>query len=238
MPKSYQQSWEEIARSITNFYERMQATQEEAIKPLQEIYRTIAGWTELQKKIGIQVKQLMEQFKTAIEEGIDNFEEPEKYDAEAVKVHPWTEELVLREGVSLLEELKAAHFSYMFDRYKRGLDAHLSGEYQLSIFTFLSMIDGMLKEFCKLHKNGDCRYGGKYPTFDKSLNHFMKHYKFEVFVERGKFKERLSAFFQHRHQIMHGDRYAYFDKNISTIALLFLVLVYSVLKNTLKSFTN
>lgn len=234
MPKSYQQSWEKISRFITNFYERMQAIQEEAMKPLQEIYRTIAGWNEFQKKIGIEVKQLMEQFKTAIEEGIDNFEEPEKYDAKAVKVHPWTEELVLREGVSLLEELKASHFSYMFDRYKRGLDAHLRGEYQLSIFTFLSMIDGMLKEFCKLHKKGDCKYARKYPTFDKSLNHFTKHYKFEAFVGRQKFKERLDAFFQHRHQIMHGDRYAHFDKNISTVALLFLTLVHSAVKDALR----
>jgi len=123
----------------------------------------------------------------------------------------------------------------MFDRYKKGLDAHFCGEYQLSIFTFLSMIDGMLKEFCRLHRNDDCKYNLRYPTFDESLKHFMKHYKLEILVEKEKFKERLRTFFLHRHQIMHGDRYAHFDKNISTIALLFLTLIYQVIEGVLKS---
>ena len=191
-------------------------------------------FNELLKSMGEQMQKLVEQYKTAIEEGINNFESPEKYRPEAVQVHPWTEELALREGFDLLEKLKTNHFPYMYNRYKKGLTAHIVGEYQLSVFTFLSMIDGMFREFCKLHKENDCRYNRKYPTFEQSLNHLIKHYQFEVFVKDQKFKERLDAFFEHRHQIMHGDKYVHFDKNISTVALLFLTLVYSVVENELK----
>ena len=228
----------DLLKNITFLHEQTRAYCDGMTKNAQEVYQILKANTgkfnEFLKSMGEQMQKLVEQYKKAIEEGINNFESPEKYRPEAVQLHPWTEELALREGFDLLEKLKANHFSYMYNRYNKGLTAHIGGEYQLSIFTFLSMIDGMLKEFCKLHKENDCRYNRKYPTFEQSLNHLIKHYQFEVFVKSQKFKERLDAFFAHRHQIMHGDRYTHFDKNISTVALLFLALVYSVVENELK----
>jgi len=73
---------------LKNLYEQQMAAFREAAKNLQKIYRTIA---EYQRMIAIQV-ELMKQFKTTIEEGMDNFEEPQKYSADAVKSHPCTEE--------------------------------------------------------------------------------------------------------------------------------------------------
>jgi len=40
---------------------------------------------------------------------------------------------------------------------------------------------------------------------------------------------KFENFFKHRNEIMHGGENSHFDKNLSTIALLFLGIVYSSL---------
>jgi len=223
MSKSSQQLFQEFDAQLSKYNQVF----ETIAKTVQEFY------TQVQTLVNKAI-DLGAQFRKAITVGIDNFESPEKYNPSVVKVHPWTEELVKRESVDLLDNLKNSSLDYMLDRYEKGLEAHFIGKYQLSVFTFLSMIDGMLKEFCRKHKEEDCKYPNryKYPKFDESLKHFTKHYELHVFVEKEKFQERLTAFFEHRNQIMHGDRHAYFDKNISTIALLFLTLIFPIVNQT------
>jgi hypothetical protein len=205
--EEYQLQLERMARSLVPVYEHMR---------------------KIQVELGALAQELLNQFKEAIEKGIENFQTPEKYVSSKVKVYSWTKELTNRESVDMLDELGASYFGYMIDRCKQGLDAHFKGEYQLSIFTFLSLTDGILKEFCRMHKQDDCIHEHANPTFEKSLQHFVKHYKLEAFVTKERFQNRLNAFFEHRNHIMHGDRQAFFDENISVIALLFLVLVFTV----------
>lgn len=183
---------------------------------------------KIQVEFSTLVQELLTQFKEAIERGIENFQTPEKYVSSKVKVHSWARELTNRESVDMLDKMMASHFSYMMNRYKQGLDAHFKGEYQLSIFTFLSLTDGILKEFCRMHEQDDCIHEHANPTFKESLQHFVKHYRLEAFVTKETFQSRLDAFFEHRNQIMHGGKQAFFDENISVIALLFLVLVFIV----------
>jgi hypothetical protein len=205
--EEYQHHLERMAKSLVPIYERMR---------------------EFQVKTSVLAQKLLTQYREAIEQGIENFQTPEKYVSNTIKVHSWTKELTNRESVNMLDNLKTSHFGYMLDRYKQGLDAHFKAEYQLSIFTFLSLTDGILKEFCRMHKQDDCIYERTYPTFEKSLQHFVKHYRLEAFVTKERFHSRLNVFFEHRNQIMHGGKQAFFDENISVIALLFLVLVFTV----------
>ena len=170
---------------------------------------------------------IVAQYKRALSEGFDNFDPPETYDPIRVQLHPWTLELALSEGYRLLDDLGNSKFAFMLDRYRKGFNAYLSQEYQLSTFTFISMVDGMIKRFCEMHRNDDCQYTGVYPTFEKGLQHLRKHYKFEIFVGTGKFEKKLRAFFKHRNEIMHGGEHSFFDENVSTIALLFLAVVFA-----------
>ena len=123
----------------------------------------------------------------------------------------------------MLYDIKDGHFGYLSERYCEGFEAYISGDYQKAIFTFLSCLDGILKEFCIL-KNYP--YRGTFPTFEVSRTHFMSYYKMGFAADNAQFQDRLKAFFNHRNQIMHGDRHAYFDENIATISLLFLGLVF------------
>ena len=56
-------------------------------------------------------------------ESITGFEESERYDPDTAHVHPWTRGLTIRGGLELLDELKSSTFSYLFNRYERGLNA-------------------------------------------------------------------------------------------------------------------
>lgn len=196
-------------------------------KMLDTLANSISTWYELIEDIKQRLPTLAYQYKKALTEGIDNFDTPVTYDPTTVQLRPWTVELALQEGARLLDDLRTSNFSFMLDRYQKGFDGYLRQEYQLSTFTFISMIDGMLKRFCEIHKNDDCQYSRAYPTFEEGVRHLKRHYNFEIFMGRTKFEKRLRAFFKHRNEIMHGGQYAYFDENISTIALLFLAVVFA-----------
>jgi len=218
----------EKANDILDSYREMTKRQQEAIT--EALANLIIRLKPLYENIGLisqRLKKLYFQYKTAFTEGINNFEPPETYTPAQTKLHLWAEELARQEGFDLLEQLETGTFSFMLDRYRKGFEAYLQEEYQLATFTFISMIDGMIKKFYEMHKGIDVSCSDKRPTFKSGLNHLKMHYKMDVFVGKPEFEIRLRALFKHRNEIMHGGQYSYFDKNISSIALLFLIVTYA-----------
>jgi len=217
----------EKANDILDSYLEMAKRQQEAItEALANLIIKLKPFYENTGFISQRLQELYFQYKTAFTEGISNFEPPETYNPTETKLHPWAEELARREGFDLLEQLETGTFSFMLDRYRKGFEAYLQEEYQLATFTFISMIDGMIRRFYEMHKGIDVLCSKKHPTFENGLNHLEMHYKMDVFVGKPEFKIRLRAFFEHRNEIMHGGQYSYFDKNTSSIALLFLIVTY------------
>jgi len=187
---------------------------------------------EIMSTVAVQLANFVLQYRTAIQEGITNLQEPENYDPNVITIHPWTIGFVMRWGSNIKEDMEKSHFEYLTIRYEEGFEAYIEKDWQKAIFTFLSCLDSVLREYCKLHKDDDCPFDKKYPSHETTFNHLMNHYQYSVLSDKNQFHERLRAFFFHRHQIMHGDRYAFFDENIATISLLFLGLIfYAVLSD-------
>jgi len=181
----------------------------------------------------VKIAELREQYRTAIQEGITNFENPEDYDSSSVIIHPLTRGFSISSGIDMLDDIKDSHFDYLYDRYNEGIEAYFTKDFQKSIFTFLSCLDGILKEFCEQHKATDCPYKRRFPTHEETSDHLMLHWRMQFAADNAQFQDRLEAFFEHRHQIMHGDRNANFDENIATISLLFLGLVFYTVKDNI-----
>ncbi len=206
----------------------MAAQAAEAMSPFYKMRQVIQ---EMLENISVKFAELMVQYRTAIQEGITNFKKPEDYDSSSVTIHELTRAFSISSGIDMLDDIKDSHFDYLYDRYEEGVEAYFKKDYQKAIFTFLSCLDGIMKEFCEQHKSTDCKYSGKFPTHERSRTHFMSHYRMEFAADNAQFQDRLKAFFDHRHQIMHGDRYAYFDENIAIVSLLFLGLVFYTVKD-------
>lgn len=193
-----------------------------------QMAETVAKMAPIMAEIAVNIIKIMAQYRAAIQNGITNFNGPEDYDISDVSIHPLTLGFSINQGREMLDDIKNSHFDYLSDRYCEGFEAYISGDYQKAIFTFLSCLDGILKEFC-ISKNYP--YSGNFPTFEDSRTHFMSYYKWGFAADNAQFQDRLKAFFDHRNQIMHGDRHAYFDENIATISLLFLGLVFYTVEN-------
>jgi len=189
---------------------------------------------EMMGKVAKKLVDLLIQYRTAIQEGITNFQDPELYNPDTVVIHPWTIGFALQWGSEISQDMKESHFEYLAQRYEEGFISYLEKDWQKAIFTFISCLDGVLREFCKLHREDDCNYNGSFPPHETTFTHIMNHYQYSVLSDENQFHNRLKAFFLHRHQIMHGDRYAFFDENIATISLLFLGLIFYAILSDLE----
>ena len=217
---------EKTAKTILEFQKRWQKQVEDMAKSAAQFLTQIQPFYENMALTTSKLSELISQYKIAYTEGIKNLEEPALYNQEIITVHPWAAELASREGVELLDELATGRFSYMQERFHKGFEAYLVGEYQLAAFTFISMIDGLLKQFYEEHKGLDVSRDAKRPSFAVALKYFKAHYK-SIFIGAEDFQKKLEAFFKHRNEIMHGGKLSYFDKNICTAALLFLTVTYA-----------
>jgi len=210
----------------------------QAVNIMSSMAPTIILIKEQLASITVEIFKQMKEYRSAIQNGITNFNNPEDYDQSEVEICPLTLAFSIDQGTEMLDDIKDSHFDYLSDRYNEGFEAYWLRDYQKAIFTFLSCLDGILKEFCKQHKASDCLYDRRFPTHEMAREHFIDHwarsFAMKFAADDTQFNNRLKAFFEHRHQIMHGDRYAYFDENIATISLLFLGLVFYMVTSELE----
>lgn len=231
-----------MMKLIEIFLESSRKHMAQIVNKMSSMMPTIIFIKEQLAGITVQVIKLMEQYRSAIQNGITNFNNPEDYDSSEVEICPLTLAFSIDQGIEILDDIKDSHFTYLSDRYYEGFEAYWLGDYQKAIFTFLSCLDGILKEFCEQHKASDCPYDRRFPTHEKARKHFIDHWArspaMKFAADDTQFNNRLKAFFEHRNQIMHGDRYAYFDENIATISLLFLGLVFYMVTSELEDTTE
>jgi len=227
-----------MMKIIEIFFESSRKHMAQIVNKLSSMAPTIILINEQLVGITVEIIKLMEQYRSAIQNGITNFNNPEDYDPSEVEICPLTLAFSIDQGTDMIDDIKDSHFDYLSDRYYEGFEAYWLRDYQKAIFTFLSCLDGILKEFCEQHKASDCLYDRRFPTHEKARKHFIDHWArslaMKFAADDTQFNNRLKAFFEHRHQIMHGDRYAYFDENIATISLLFLGLVFYMVTSELE----
>ena len=80
--------------------------------------------------IGVQIEKLTNQYRTAIQEGITNFKDPELYDSESITIHPWTKGFVIKWGSGMLTDLGESHFNYLTSRYEEGFVAFIEKDWR------------------------------------------------------------------------------------------------------------
>lgn len=239
-----EEKWKEVLKSISSssllkkqFIENLTASMvrlgEVAAKQTTEaVTRSTRKFREAQAKyfdeLSKSVKKSLEEISQHLEKGVSNFEEPDKYDRNAVKIDRIVVDWAKNESRKLLKEMPKLlpHFEERFKkallRYRKETDDYLP------IYVFLSLQDGIMAKLCILDtilpkgKNGTYLY---YQKFDCVISNYGN---VSYLVGKKNFYKNLRNFFNHRHEIMHGGINAHFDYNIATISLLFLILTFHV----------
>lgn|SRR5487761_772351 len=183
--------------------------------------------------------QILKAYGEILVSGLKNFEYPEKYDSQKVEVNEIFRQTANDMAKDVLDRMRKGKFSHLSERYERGLDAHKTRDYQSSLFCLFSVIDGLLRSYFYQH-NDYFEIANKYPTFDQLFDHFKTHYiEKEIFVHPEELDEILKKLFKHRHEIVHGGKKAFFDENLSVIALMVIALVYNTVeRESLRTITT
>ncbi|EMA46082.1 hypothetical protein [Halococcus saccharolyticus] len=167
----------------------------------------------------------------AILEGITNFDSPADYDPDSVEVNPFVKDHGLDElntFCDVIEEEADDELDAYLDRTLTGMAAYEQGDYITATFLFISVQDGLMAALCQWEhgppSDGYYRADEKRETLQEVSTGYYG-------IEEHQLVGILGGFYDHRNAIMHGDPVAYFDENIATIALLFLVMTYEAVLN-------
>lgn len=172
----------------------------------------------------------------ALENGIQNFDNPENYEINDVEIDNRAQQVGVESVASLLKDLEESDEEELDDyigRIDRGLEAYLNEEFMLPCFIFISVQDGLMDILCS--DQGKTPDGNGYYTSSQKRQALKEAYE-EIDhgyygVDADKIEANLEDFWDHRNAIMHGSLTAYFDENISTISLLFLMFtLYTILE--------
>lgn len=144
---------------------------------------------------------------------------PEEYHGRKLRMGGAIRRLTLINASYIETEMRTRKFGYLAKTLRSGLQAHRSGSY-LSTYAFFSVIDGMLTWWV-----GQSEKKGR-PSFSEKIEEFLKTYQFDAFLDSERMKDKFRLFMQYRHNIVHGGEHAHVDENISTLAMLFLGIVY------------
>jgi len=204
-------------------WRQMVAHYEKMFKPLTDY---MMDFQKAMLPLAKQLSQLFTQFQTNFITAISALEPPKTYNSQTTQLSEGIHKTALLYA-PLIDTIDKTPLSFLKVRLESGLVAHEQGNYRLSIYEFFSTIDGMLTWFYCTKRN--CR---NFPDSNQKLKLFFSVYKFEKMVGKKTLEPKFKIFYQHRNEIMHGGQYAHFDKNISTIALLFLGMVYYSLTET------
>jgi hypothetical protein len=168
-----------------------------------------------------------EEYGRVLSAGLANFNAPAQYDSTRFTLDARFKKIITDEVEMVLDDFKKSRFGFLSERLIKAHDAYKRADYESALFFELSVIDGMLTDFLIAHNDVYFQREGKHPSFDDKFSHFIEHYKNdELFVESGDLRGILNKFFEHRHQIMHGGRRAFFDENLSVISFGIFVLVF------------
>lgn len=165
----------------------------------------------------------------ALQQSIQNFDSPDSYDPNQTSVDQFAKQAgkrILQRFIDDLEELDDEPIQAFLERLHRGLGAYESEDYMLACFAFISIQDGLMMTLC-LRDDEMERGEDGYFTPQQRKTALKNSYE-EVDQEFRDLESddvipHLDEFLEHRNHIMHGNLNAFFDENIATISLLFLV---------------
>ena len=194
----------------------------------QQAAETLQGTLPDFRDIFAPVREHYQEVQQALENGIQNFDDPENYDASNVKIDTRAQQVGVESVASLLKDLKESDENELdsyITRISRGLAAYLNEEYILPCFIFISVQDGLMSTLCSEQgktPNGDGYYTASQKR--KALKESYEKIDHDYYgVSAAQIESNLEDFWNHRNAIMHGSLIAHFDKNIATISLLFLM---------------
>ncbi|MFD1646019.1 hypothetical protein [Haloarchaeobius litoreus] len=165
----------------------------------------------------------------ALQQSIQNFDPPDSYDPDQTVVDQFAKQTgkrSLRKFIQELEELNDEPIQGFLERLHRGLGAYESGDYLLACFVFISVQDGLMTTLCirrdemKRGKDGYFTPQQRKTALENSYEELDREFRD---LETDEVIPHLDDFLDHRDHIMHGHLDSFFDENIATIALLFLV---------------
>ena len=208
--------YQKITKPIIEWQNNLKQTFGPHVKLVERIHKQVKLIKNLSSKY---VKQLRQNFSAAI----SIIEPPETYASTNVQLHDGINRMALN-MVLCGDEMDRSPFPYLKERTLIGINAHVDGNYHLSLFCIFSAIDDMLTWFYTQNKPGDGR-----PDINKKLNIFFQKYGFECIIAEQKIRPKFENFFKHRNEVMHGGENSHFDKNLSTVVLLFFGIVFTSL---------
>jgi len=223
----------EASKPIIEFQSKMNETMkplvqlstaiQKQMEPFQKQMESFHKQMEPLQKLGNLITQHVKQLKLNFSEAISIIEPPEVYDPSKTQLHDGIHKMAL-DMVVFADDMGNYEFCYLQERMLIGINAHLNENYHLSLFCIFSAIGGMLTwHYSQNHSLTP------YPNSDKKLEAFFEIYNFEHVIGEEEIRPKFENFFKHRNEIMHGGKNSHFDKNLSTIALLFLGIVYASL---------
>ena len=172
-----------------------------------------------------------------LSKGLQNFKEPSEYDPTQFSIDEETQYFAAEWLASLIKSEQESDRDTLqpyLPRLERGFEAYFEREDMLASFVFISVLDGLTAQLCK--QQGIDPEGSDYYTSSQKHQALESAYKkldHGLYgVESKKIIDQLEIFWKHRNAIMHGDPVAFFDENIATVALLFLIMtIYTFKKN-------
>ena len=205
--------YQKITKQIIEWQNNSKQTFRSPVRLVERIYKQVKLIKNLSSEY---VKQRRQNFSDAIL----IIEPPETYASTNAQLPDGIDRMVLN-MVLCGDEMDRSPFPYLKERMLEGINAHVNGNYLISLFCIFSAIDGMLTWFYTQHKPGNKR-----PNIKKKLNIFFQKYEFGCIIAEQKIRPKFESFFKHRNEVMHGDKNSHFDKNLSTVALLFFIIVF------------
>lgn len=214
---------QQAAKPIIEIQKKMTETFKPLIQFTSQIQKQLEPLRKIQDLLVQYAKQLRENFVATI----SIIEPPESYQPDKTTLSEGAHNTALNMAI-IVDEIDTHPFCYLKERMLIGINAHLQKNYHLSLFAIFSAIDGMLTWFyIQNHPKMPI------PDINQKLNVFFETYDFEHVVGENEIRPKFENFFKHRNEIMHGGENSYFDKNLSTAALLFLGIVFSSLTEDL-----
>ena len=209
---------QEISEPIAKLHNQIH----EMIRPYATLMLKFQKRLKVFEKIAEDFSKYREQLQQNFREIISVIEPPEVYVPSKVKLRGRVN-LTILGMISFANNMDEHAFCHLKERMLIGINAHMEGNYHLSLFCIFTVIDGMLSWFYKQDHQEN------HTHMSKKLDKFFEVYAFEHTIGKNEMRPKFDVFVKHRNEIMHGGKNSHFDKNLSSAALFFLGIVYASL---------
>lgn len=220
----------QLAKELNRSHAQMMSTVIEAFQPSRVLQETIGDLQEtltgIVQEIDFEAIRERQRIRAALQQGIRGFEPPQNYNPDSVSVNDETKSVgkaALGNFITDIQQSQNDELNDYIARLEYGLERYDQEDYLASTFIFLSAQDGFLDILSSNIGRTPSGSAGHYTYADRGEileDLFPNLFGIDSNIVASQWRDFLS----HRHRIMHGDPEAYFDENIASVSLIFLVL--------------